>query len=59
MFGLGLSEILLIFLIMVLIFGVGKLPQIGEGLGKGLKNFKKSLQEGKEGPSKQEDHKEE
>lgn len=45
MFGLGLPEILLILVIMVLIFGATRLPQIGEGLGKGIKNFRGALRE--------------
>ncbi len=43
MFGLGLPELLVILLIILVVFGAGKLPQIGEGLGKGIRNFKKSL----------------
>ncbi len=49
MFGLGLPELLLIFLIVLVVFGASKLPQIGEGLGKGIKNFKKAVQEGEQG----------
>ncbi len=48
MFGLGLPELLLIFLIVLVVFGASKLPQIGEGLGKGIKNFKKAIQEGEQ-----------
>lgn len=39
----GVSEILVIVLIIVLIFGAKKLPKLGEGLGKGIRNFKDSL----------------
>ena len=44
MFGgrLGFGELALILLIVIVVFGAGKLPQIGEGLGKAITNFKKS-----------------
>lgn len=45
MFGLGMPELLIILVIVILIFGAGKLPQIGAGLGKGIRNFKKSAKE--------------
>ncbi len=46
MFGsLGLTELILILVIVLIIFGAGKLPQLGEGLGKAIKGFKKSVHE--------------
>jgi len=43
MFGLGFGEILLILLIVVLIFGTSRIPELGRGLGEGIRNFKKSI----------------
>ena len=45
MFGLGTPELLVIFGIAFLVFGGKKLPEIGAGLGKGIKSFKKGLGE--------------
>jgi sec-independent protein translocase protein TatA len=42
MFGLGTTELILILVVVVIIFGVGKLPEIGSGMGKAIKNFKKA-----------------
>jgi sec-independent protein translocase protein TatA len=41
--GFGIMELLLIFLIIVVIFGASKLPQLGRGLGEGISNFKTGL----------------
>jgi sec-independent protein translocase protein TatA len=47
MFGpIGLPEMLIIVLIIILIFGATRLPEIGRGLGKGIKNFKESVKDG-------------
>ena len=43
--GLGMPELVIILVIILIIFGAGKLPQIGEGLGKGIRNFKKATKE--------------
>jgi sec-independent protein translocase protein TatA len=48
MFGMGMWELLIILVIILIIFGVGKLPEIGSALGKGIKNFKKSVNENNE-----------
>jgi len=40
--GIGMPELIVILVIVLIIFGAGKLPQIGEGLGKGIRNFKKA-----------------
>ena len=46
MFGsLGITELILILVIVLVIFGAGKLPQLGEGIGKAIKGFKKSVHE--------------
>jgi len=49
MFGsFGVMELVLILFIVLIIFGAGKLPQLGEGLGKAIKGFKKSVHEADE-----------
>jgi sec-independent protein translocase protein TatA len=43
MFGLGFPEIILILVIVILIFGTSRIPELGRGLGEGIRNFKKSV----------------
>ncbi len=53
--SIGLPELLLILLIVIIVFGAGKLPQLGRGLGEGIRNFRDSLRDGtqpKDGPDK-------
>lgn len=53
MFGLGMPELLIILVIVVIIFGASKLPQIGAGIGKGIRNFRKNIRGDEETPSDQ------
>jgi len=48
MFGLGATELVIILVIVVVIFGASRLPQLGKGLGEGISNFKKSIREAKD-----------
>ena len=45
MFGIGMPELIIILIIILIIFGAGKLPEIGSGIGKGIRNFKKATNE--------------
>jgi sec-independent protein translocase protein TatA len=45
MFGLGFPELLIILVIILVVFGAGKLPQVGEALGKGLNKFRGAMDE--------------
>ena len=49
MFGLGPMELTIILIIILIIFGAGRLPEIGSGIGKGIRNFKKSVSETENG----------
>ena len=46
MFGIGMPELIIILVIILIIFGAGKLPEIGAGMGKAIKNFKGATAEG-------------
>jgi sec-independent protein translocase protein TatA len=48
MFGIGMPELIIILIIILIIFGAGKLPEIGSGIGRGIKNFKKATKESPE-----------
>lgn len=45
---IGIPELLIILAIIVLIFGATRLPEIGRGIGKGIRNFKDATKEGPE-----------
>jgi sec-independent protein translocase protein TatA len=58
MFGIGMPELLVILVIILIIFGAGKLPEIGAGMGKAIKNFKSATSEAdKKEPEKIEERK--
>jgi sec-independent protein translocase protein TatA len=53
MFGIGMPELIVILLIVLIIFGAGKLPEIGTGLGRAIRGFKKGMSESDPEDSKQ------
>jgi sec-independent protein translocase protein TatA len=52
--GFGTTELVIIFLIVVLLFGAKKIPDLASGLGKGIKSFKTAVKEDEEEPKKAE-----
>lgn len=42
---MGMGELIIVLVVVLLIFGAGKIPQLGDGLGKAIRNFKKSVTE--------------
>ena len=55
MFGLGMPELIIILVIVLIIFGANRLPQLGEGLGKAIKGFKKGISDSSTEASKKDD----
>jgi len=52
MFGFGMPELVIILVILLVVFGAGKLPELGGALGKSLTNFKKGVQDKDEDKNK-------
>jgi sec-independent protein translocase protein TatA len=48
MFGLGMQELIIILVIVLVLFGATRLPEIGKGIGQAIKNFKKGMSEPEE-----------
>ena len=55
MFGIGMPELIIILVIILIIFGAGKLPEIGAGMGKAIRNFKGATDEDEEKKKKDPD----
>jgi sec-independent protein translocase protein TatA len=45
MFGIGMPELIIVLVIVLIVFGAGRLPEIGAGIGNAIKNFKKATTE--------------
>lgn len=48
--SLGVPELIIVFLIIIVLFGANRIPHIGKGLGEGIRNFKKGLKTGEDEP---------
>ena len=48
MFGIGMPELIIILVIVLIVFGAGRLPEIGAGIGKAIKSFKQATSEDEE-----------
>ena len=59
MFGLGHTELLIVLVIILVLFGGAKLPQLAKGLGEGLRNFKQAVREDQAAPEPSKPSKEE
>ncbi|MCL4511230.1 MAG: twin-arginine translocase TatA/TatE family subunit [Bacteroidetes bacterium] len=55
--GIGLPEIILILVILVIFFGAKRIPELAQGIGKGIREFRKSVKEIQEDPDKKEEEK--
>ena len=53
--SLGAPELLLIALIALIVFGTGRLPDLGRGLGEGIRNFRQAMREGERGDGEKRD----
>jgi len=57
MFGLGMPEMMIIMVIVLLVFGAGKLPEIGGALGKGIRGFRHAIAEQERSPQERKEEK--
>lgn len=57
MYGIGTSELVIIFLIVLILFGAGKLPQVGKSLGTAIMEFKNSVKPKEEDKTGEDDNK--